>query len=834
VSPLVGLFVVGLVEVALGLLVWLRNPGRSVNRWFAAFATTMGVWTILVGLRRSLDDPAAILFAVRVLWASAALIPVTFLQFAVVFPRPLAGRTTLPQAATFLGLFVSGLAFSPWIVTDVRPEPGDYFQPVYGPLFRALAAYVIGTILWALTILARKLRHASGFARAQLQYVFFGAGLAAVGILPLGLVVPLLTGSSRSGVYGPYLALVWLGFTAHSIVRHRLMDVRVAISRSAAYAAGWVVCTGLLVGGAVLVDTLLPARNPTLSPAGAVLLGLTASAFFLAAVPRLRGLADRYLYRPAYDSRSLVREGSRAMGTFADPARVTAAMADLIERTFHPESLAIVVRALDRDAFAPLVARHVDPAFAWPAEPLTTASPLVRELQHATGAIQRDDLAARSDASTPDAVAAAYRAWDLEVAVPVRDGQLMALILIGPKLSGDSFFGDDLDLLETLASELAIGLKNAQLYHEVVSIKEYNERILTYMDSGVIAVREDGVVTTFNPAAERLLGVEASRVTGQAMDGLGHAIRAVLRDSLADHAESETEVTVSHPEGRVLPLVIHTSSLHDHRGRISGAIAVLNDHSRLKALEEDKRRADRLSALGAMATGVAHEIRNPLVAIKTFAELLPERADDAEFRETFAKVAVKEIQRIEQLLGRLRALAVPKVFPLRPLDLQVPIAETLDLLRGEADRRRIRLLVEIEPSLPPVLGEPDQLKQLFLNLFLNALEAMGAGGTLSVTIRVDRDRPDRGLITVRVTDTGPGIPREDLARVFEPFFTTKSQGTGLGLAICRSIADQHRASLWAEAGPAGVGTAFVAQFPALVAAAAVEPAREAARPEAMR
>ena len=443
-------------------------------------------------------------------------------------------------------------------------------------------------------------------------------------------------------------------------------------------------------------------------------------------------------------------------------------------------------------------------------------SPLVRELSDGTAALVRDHVGARPSAVDPGAVLRDLRAWSAEVAVPVRDGRLMAIILVGPKLSGDSFFGDELDLLETLASELAIGLKNAQLYHEIVSIKEYNERLLGRMDSGVIAARDDGVVTTLNPAAERILGIEAARVVGRSLDVLDPAIRAVLRSSLVEHVDSETEVTVSHPEGRVLPLVVHTSALHDHKGEVSGAIAVLNDHSRLKALEEDKRRTDRLSALGAMATGIAHEIRNPLVAIKTFAELLPERADDHEFRSTFAKVAVKEIHRIEQLLGRLRALAVPSAFPLRPLDLQVPLAETLDLLRGEADRRRVRTVVEIEPDLPPVLGELDQLKQLFLNLFLNGLEAMTAGGTLTITVRADRERADRGLVTVRVTDTGPGIPREDLARVFEPFFTTKSSGTGLGLAICRSIADAHRAALWADPGPAGLGTTFVVQFPTLV------------------
>lgn len=826
-TPIVGLFLVALIEVALGVVVWVRNPSRPVNRWFAAFATTLAVWGTLVGVRRSLVDPAVVLAVVRVLWATAALVPVTFAHFVVVFPRPADRRPALAQVVTFLGLFMSGLSFSPWIVADVRLEEADYLQPVYGPAFRLLGAYMIVCSAWALAHLAGKLRHATGFARAQLHYVFLGAGLTATGALTLGVVVPLATGSSRLGVYGPYFTLLWLGFTAHSIVRHRLMDVRVVISRSAAYAAGWLLTATLLIGGEIVLDTLFPETNPTLSPSGAVVLGLAASALFLGFAPRLRHLADRYLYRPAYDTRALVREGSRAMGTFADPARVATAMADLIDRALHLESLAILVRI--RDGFAPIVTRHVDPGVAWPAEPVSETSPLVRELSDGAAALVRDHVGARPGTVDPVSVLRDLRAWGAEVAVPVRDGRLMALILVGPKLSGDSFFGDELDLLETLASELAIGLKNAQLYHEIVSIKEYNERLLGRMDSGVIAAREDGVVTTLNPAAERILGIEAARVVGRPLDVLDPAIRAVLRSSLVEHSEFETEVTVSHPEGRVLPLVVHTSALHDHKGEVSGAIAVLNDHSRLKALEEDKRRTDRLSALGAMATGIAHEIRNPLVAIKTFAELLPERADDQEFRSTFAKVAVKEIHRIEQLLGRLRALAVPSAFPLRPLDLQVPLVETLELLHGEADRRRVRSVVEIEHDLPPVLGELDQLKQLFLNLFLNGLEAMTAGGTLTVTVRADRERADRGLVTVRVTDTGPGIPREDLARVFEPFFTTKSSGTGLGLAICRSIADAHRAALWADPGPAGLGTTFVVQFPALVGSVA-----ETVRPEVAR
>jgi PAS domain S-box-containing protein len=825
VTPLFGLFAVAMVEIGLAVLVWSRGRSRAVNRWFAVFATTIATWAALLATRRMLQDPAAILVTVRAIFAVVTLIPVAFYRFTAVFPRPEPQSPALAQLVTFTGLFISGLAFSPWIVSHMRPAVvGRFPDPSYGPLYSVFVAYFVVCMLWALVTLARKRRTATGFARAQLHYLFLGTALAVLGAVTTNLLVPVVFRTSRLSVYGPYFTLIWLAFAAHSIIRHRLMDVRVFVSRTVAYGSTWALVSVIVVGGGIVVSSRV-LGDPDLSPITAVLLGLAASLGFVALAPRTKRLADRYLYRPAYDASALVREGSRAMGTFADPAQVARAMAQILDRALHLESIAIVVWARERGAFQAVHASHVDPAFPWPAGGLAAAAPLAREIRERSTALLRDELATRPGGQDLATVAAELKAWNADIAVPVRDGALMAMVLVGPKLSGDSFFGEDLDLLETLASELAIGLKNAQLYHEVVSIKEYNERILAYMDSGVIAVRDDRIVTTFNPAAERITGRPAPQTLNRGLDTLDLALQAVLRDSLAGHRDAETEITVSHPEGRIIPLIVHASALHDQRGQIRGAIAVLNDHTRLKALEEDKRRADRLAAMGSMASGIAHEIRNPLVAIKTFAELLPERADDHEFRSTFAKVAVKEIHRIEQLLGRLRALAAPTSFPLRPLDLRVPLGETLDLLRGEADRRRVRLVVEIEPDLPTILGEPDQIKQLVLNLCLNALEAMTGGGTLSLSVRTDRERPDRHLVTVRVTDTGPGIPREDLARVFEPFFTTKASGTGLGLAICRSIADAHRAALWAEPGPAGVGTAFVIQFPAPIAAPAVETLR---------
>lgn len=823
--PVFGLFAVALIEIGLAATVLARSPHRLVNRWFSAFTGSLAVWSGLLGGLHTLDEPAMHLILGRSTFAVAALIPMTFFRFAAVFPYPAPARPELAQAVTLTGLFTCGLAFSPWIVADLQMDPGS-LRPQYGPLHPIFALYVVGCFAWALINLARKLRRAKGFARAQLHYLFLGTALATLGAVTTNLVVPLLFATSRFSMYGPYFTLIWVAFTAHSIVRHRLMDIRVVVSRLVAYAGGWVLTSGLLVGGGVFLTTTVLRMDPALSPAVAVALGLVAALCFVAVGPRMKRLADRYLYRPAYDARQLVRDGSRAMGTVAGPERVAGAMGELITKAYQLESLAIVAWYREREEFRPTYTHHVDAVFAWPGQSLAASSPLVKELRNGAGTLLADDLTRRAPSREVGAVAGNLRAWSAEIAVPVvGDRELIAIILAGPKLSGDPFYRDDLELLETLASQLAIGLKNAQLYHEVVSIKEYNERILAHMDSGVVAVRDDGVVTTFNPGAERITGLAATAVIGRSLGVLDPTVQGILTDSLASQQDTEREIAVTHPDGRTLPLLIHTSALHDRNGQIRGAIAVFNDHSRLKALEEDKRRTDRLAAVGALATGIAHEIRNPLVAIKTFAELLPERADDQEFRSTFAKVAVKEIHRIEELLARLRALAVPTASSLRPLDLGVPIGETLDLIRGEADRRRVRVITDIEPELPGILGEPDQLKQLLLNLFLNGLEAMATGGTLAVTVRADREWYGRRLVTVRVADTGPGIPPEDLPRVFEPFFTTKTHGTGLGLAICRGIADAHRAALWAEPGPGGLGSTFVIQFPTLTTAPLAEAVR---------
>jgi signal transduction histidine kinase len=225
----------------------------------------------------------------------------------------------------------------------------------------------------------------------------------------------------------------------------------------------------------------------------------------------------------------------------------------------------------------------------------------------------------------------------------------------------------------------------------------------------------------------------------------------------------------------------------------------------------------------AIASGMVHEIRNPLVAIKTFTQLLPSRFDDAGFRDNFSRVAGREIARVDELLDRFRLLSSASRQPMEPVDVTVPLGDTLQLLEPRLEERRVALRRVGESSPRPVLGNASQLEQLFLNLCLNALEAMDPGGELTVRV-ADLSEGGGSTLLVEVSDTGSGIPDDMIEQIFNPFVTTKDHGTGLGLAICRAITDAHRAILRARNNTGRPGCTFTVEFPVPVAKPAKVPA----------
>jgi signal transduction histidine kinase len=260
------------------------------------------------------------------------------------------------------------------------------------------------------------------------------------------------------------------------------------------------------------------------------------------------------------------------------------------------------------------------------------------------------------------------------------------------------------------------------------------------------------------------------------------------------------------------PIICTTSPLHDQTGAVLGAVAVFSDLTPLKALEVERRRAERLAYFEMLASGIAHEIKNPLAAVKAFSQLMPRRRGDDRFVAEFDRVVGHEITKIERLLDRLRTLSRPGERPHHPIDLRAPIGDAIEAMRPVFAEKSVVLSAAVGPSPCTILGDPFELEQLFLNLLMNAHEVTAPEGMVRVEVATAADRA-----IVAVVDTGPGVPPELLEQVFDPFFSTKERGTGLGLAISASIAQTHGARIKATNREAG-GAVFTVDFPLAVTA----------------
>ncbi len=683
-------------------------------------------------------------------------------------------------------------------------------MPHYGPLHPAFGAYFILCAAYSLLLLVQKLKLLRGVHSIQVRHVFLGSVIAGTGATIANLAIPLLFGTSRFSQYGPLFSFVMVAMIAHAIIRHRLMDIRVVIKRGAVYIVAFLVAGTLLTGLIVGSNLLFP--EPGWRLGREILLGLLVAMLFHPLKSRIQQAFDQYLYRASYNYQRTIREASRALATILDLRSLLSYIGDVIAQTVRPERLSIYLgdREYRRYQWTLSSFSAEDPAASEP-EAISGDSVLPRILRRERSHLLRDDLR-RSDLDPEIREALEQLAgFGSDLALPLlKEDQLIGFLLVGAKRSGDPYFSEDLDLLSTLASQAAIAVTNAQLYAEVVLVNEYVENILKTMESGVTAVSVEGEVTLFNAAAERLTGLSGATIRSGPVTWLPATLADLIQATLADGVPRlQVERTLAGADGRLTPVVCSTSSFSDARGRILGAVLVFSDVTRLKELEDEKRRAARLASFQSLASGIAHEIKNPLVAIRAFAQLLPRSFGEEDFRENFSRVAVREIDRINDLVERLRVLSAPSK-PLHPLDVREPIEETLELLRPQLADRRTAVTRGYDERLPAILGDPAQVKQLFLNLFLNSLEAMEPGGTLAIRLM---GREGDATLLVEVEDTGCGITEGLSEKIFDPFFSTKPQGTGLGLAICRGIADVHRATIRAENKRDGSGTIVSLEFP---------------------
>jgi len=413
----------------------------------------------------------------------------------------------------------------------------------------------------------------------------------------------------------------------------------------------------------------------------------------------------------------------------------------------------------------------------------------------------------------------ALRAVGIEIVVTLgRRGQLLGAILLGPRRSGDAYFKDDLAFIESLGELASIALENSLLYRQRIQMLEYSDRLLESLNSAVVAVDISGKITSFNPAAKDLLGL-ADEHRGVLFDVLPSEIAWALAIATKQEGhQREVEVTIDHKSRDVLHVILSTAVLHDEQQAVAGALAVVTDLSAVKALEKNQRRIEHFAIMARFYAGIAHEIRNPLAAISNFISMLPDRFDDPEYRDTAVRLLPIEVNRIVRLADRLRLMAPSEGGTLARVLLQPLLNDIVAIHSPAAQEQRVKVSLQCPDDLPPILGNPSQLVQLFVNLLKNAIEAMPDGGTVTIEVEhaVSRSTPDR--LSVRVIDEGSGIAPAVRGYIFEPFFTTKPSGTGLGLSICREIADFHHARLTLISRGSSGGTIAEIEFPRAVEA----------------
>jgi PAS domain S-box-containing protein len=558
----------------------------------------------------------------------------------------------------------------------------------------------------------------------------------------------------------------------------------------------------------VLVSFVWPRLIANLRPTEVFSL-LAAIAIVTLLVPVTRDVAgrllDRYVYRRRANYRRTVLEASRALTHVLDLRVLLPFVRDTVLTSTEAEGVAIYVR--DDRRFGQLVpeARHPGGRFG---APPTLPETIVAELDRTRDALVTDEL---GQEPARDAARRLHRElegsnWALVLPAVFEDAVIGAIVL-GPKRSGDPFFPEDLDLLMTLANQAGIAIKNARLYFQVVLANEHLQNIVATINSGVVAVDATGDITMFNPTAEELTGLSAAAAQGRHAALLPPPLGTTLVETLGDGvARTHPDVDVS--DGTTTrPIMCTTSPLRDPSRSILGAVAVFSDLTPVKELEVERRRAERLAFLEAIAAGIAHEVKNPLVAIKTFVQLIPRRRDDARFLDDFSRVVGREIERMERLVTRLRSLSRPGQRPLQPVDVRQPIAQALEFMQPSFDEKSVRVHADLGSMPLLVTGDSGELEALFLNLLINAHQATPPDGL--VVVRLARQD---GHVTVEVSDSGPGIAPDVLDRVFDPFFTTKQRGSGLGLAICAGIAAAHRARIRAGNVPDG-GARFTLEFP---------------------
>jgi PAS domain S-box-containing protein len=417
---------------------------------------------------------------------------------------------------------------------------------------------------------------------------------------------------------------------------------------------------------------------------------------------------------------------------------------------------------------------------------------LVRWFELHAHLISRANLAQTFDQTERSLLRRALDTFGAEVIVPLyARGRIIGWLFFGHRLTGQRFDYSDLEGLMILAEHVSTVLENALLYDEIKLQKTLAETLLKSIPPGIVATDEDAIIRWFNPTAEQILGLSSKDVLHKPAESAGSRLAAFLRETLESKSPLPAQRWIDDNTRRSLS--IETRRLGDQRTPL-GAVAVVHDLTAEETLHEKQALVDRAAFWTDLAASMSHEIRNPLVAIKTFAQLLPERFDDADFRKDFNHIVVKEIDRLDKIITQINNFAHPPELVFKPIDVRAPVKKGIEIARTRLGANGdLTVETSLPNDLPKVMGDETALAEAFAHLVVNAAEALFGRNKPRITLsaRPIREGKHASGVLVTVRDNGKGIAPNLKGKVFSPFCTTKPRGMGLGLPIVKRTVFDH-------------------------------------------
>ena len=759
-------------------------------------------------------------------WADVVallMVPPLFLHFTLVFPeRPhSAGYTALLARwvpAIYLPAAVLGLTR---IVALLRANVDpDYFVRVIEFVDTLELVHLTAFLGAGLLVLVRALRRVrSVTSRRQLRWIVWGTAL---GVLPFAIVytVPFALGVTPSlpiELLAIPLAFIPLAF-ASAIVRYRLMDVEVILKRLLVYTAVMAAIVGIYV---VILRTSRGFILQTEDEHRWLIAFLATVIVLLLAKPvkeAIQSAIDRAFYRDRYDYRRALVAFARDLNGDLDLNRLSERLVSRLKETFVVDRMALL-SAGDAGEFETL--RLV--GFDAPPPRLSATSGIGGRV--ATGhAVRLDDPLAVGRFTAEEVEI--WRDAGIYYLVPcVSNETVNAVLALGRRETGEPLTSEDMNLLAAVAGQAATALENGRLYRqlhvkasELDRLRAFNENILESLDDGLLVVGLDDRVIRWNQALESLYGITRADALGQALDRLFdepflEAIRAARTEAPEGTSLYRVPLVARRPDAARLLVnvtMVPLQAVVGADGQV-GTIIILENITERAELEEQLRISEKMASLGLLAAGVAHEVNTPLTGISSYTQMLLERADPADPRTKLLEKIEKQTFRAARIVNGLLTLSRPTAAEAgerAPVDLNRVIGDVLSLLEHQLERGRIKIRRELSAGQVPIEGYEFKLQQVFLNLLLNARDAMPSGGWLTIATRIEGAE-----VVAEVSDTGSGIPPEHLARIYDPFFTTKAsgRGTGLGLSITYGIVREHDGVIHCDSAP-GQGTRFALRF----------------------